>query len=381
MIAVILLAVCLILVGICGLFVAAEFSLLSVHRSTVDRDASRGDKDAKGVALALTTLSSQLSSAQIGITLTNLLIGFLAEPSIATLLEHPLEVAGVPAVFVPQISVVIGIVIATAVTMVGGELIPKNLAITKPLATARHTQLFHRAFTRAMKIPIKALNGTADVLLHQFGVTPREELASARSADELLSLVRRSAEKGTLSKETAVMVERSLGFSDLRALDVMTPRLCMKTVGKDESVSRIVELAKETGLSRFPVTNNHYDDVIGMVHVKQALAVAHKKRQSTKVSESMLPAVFVPSSLQLEPLLDQLKKGGMQMAIVVDEFGGTDGIVTIEDLIEELVGEVQDEHDNRRVAIRKLRSDTWLVSGLLRPDEIGEEFGDILAGR
>ncbi len=229
-----------------------------------------------------------------------------------------------------------------------------------------------------MKHPINLLNGSANFILKQFGIKPQEELASARSADELLSLVRRSAEKGTLAKETALMLERSLNFGELTALDVMTPRVRMQAIEADKPISGVLDLAKASGLSRFPVYGKNLDDIVGVVHIKHAVSVPRDHRNEVPVSKIMRPPVLVPSSNQLEPLLEALRKGGLQMAVVIDEFGGVDGIVTIEDLLEELVGEVKDEHDRFSVAIRKRANGSWLLSGLLRPDEIGEELGIFL---
>ncbi|HEX5743900.1 MAG TPA: hemolysin family protein [Candidatus Saccharimonadales bacterium] len=374
MIEIFLLAIAVLLILACGIFVAAEFALIAVNRSTVERLAAKGDGRAQGVAHALATLSTQLSSAQVGITITNLAIGFLAEPVIAHLLGPPLTSIGVPRELLPGIAVTVGLVLATALTMIFGELVPKNIAIAKPLATAKFIQGPLLLFTKSMTFPIKILNGSANFALRRLGVEPQEELASARSADELLSLVRRSAEKGTLAKETARMLERSLNFGDLTALDVMTPRIRVRSIQADQVVSEVLKLAKVSGLSRFPVYGKNLDDVLGVVHIKQALGVPRQKRDKTPVRQIMRPPVLVPSSIQLEPLLEDLRKGGLQMAVVVDEFGAVDGVVTIEDLLEELVGEVKDEHDRSSVAIRKRTSGAWLLSGLLRPDEIGEKL-------
>ncbi len=378
MIELILLICSVLLIAICGIFVAAEFSLLAVNRSTVERYAARGDQKAKGIAGALRTLSSQLSGAQIGITVTNLAIGFLAEPAIAYYLESPLSALRIPEAAIPGIAIVLGVAIATAATMVFGELVPKNLAITKPMATARFIQRPQRVFTRVMHSPINVLNHSANALLRLVNVQPQEELASARSADELLSLVRRSAERGTLPKETAIMVERSLNFGDLTALDVMTPRLRVQTLTTEDPVWKVVETARKSGHSRFPVVVDSFDNVVGIAHIKQAITIPIEERGEVTVEKIMSKPTFVPSSIQLEALLEQLRQGGMQMAVVVDEFGGTDGIVTIEDLLEELVGEVQDEHDRIKTAIHKTKRGTWILSGLLRPDEIGEELGIFL---
>lgn len=369
-----LLAIALLLILACGVFVAAEFSLIAVNRTTVERLVAKGDVRARGVSHALTTLSTQLSSAQVGITITNLAIGFLAEPALSRLIEPPLNSIGVPDGAVTVVSVVTGLVLATALTMVFGELVPKNLAIAKPLGTARIVQRPLLLFTRVMKYPIRVLNGSANFILRRFGVEPQEELASARSADELLSLVRRSAEKGTLAKETAQMLERSLNFRELMARDAMTPRIRVRDIQADATVADVLALARNTGFSRFPVYGKNLDEVMGVVHIKHAFGVPRGERDKTPVRNIMRSPVLVPSTIQLESLLEDLRKGGMQIAVVVDEFGAVDGIVTIEDLLEELVGEVRDEHDRSHAAIRRRASGAWLLSGLLRPDEVGEEL-------
>ncbi len=375
---IVLLACALLLVAVCGVFVAAEFALLTVNRSSVEHLAAKGDGRALGVAQALKTLSTQLSGAQVGITITNLAIGFLAEPAIAALIEPGLKMLGISEGFAPTLSVFLGVVIATAVTMVFGELLPKNLALAKPMAIALRVQGFQRGFSRVMKYPIWFLNASANYFLHHIGVEPQEELMSARSADELSSLVRRSAEKGTLPKETALMLERTLAFSELTALDIMTPRVQMKAVQVDAPVAEILTMARATGLSRFPVIGKNSDDIVGIVHIKHAVGVPKDQRATVHVERIMKPPIAVPSSIQLDPLLEQLRKGGLQMAVVIDEFGGTDGVVTIEDLLEELVGEVHDEHDRLGAEIRPRAAGGWMVSGLLRPDEIGEELGIFL---
>lgn len=372
---ILLLLTALVLVAVCGIFVAAEFAFITVNRSAVERLAAKGDREAQGVADALKTLSTQLSGAQVGITITNLAIGFLASPAVSVLIQGPLGSIGVPGPLILPTAAVIGVATATIVTMVFGELIPKNIAIAKPMGTARKVQGFQRMFSSVMSYPITILNDSANIILRMFGVEPQEELASARSADELSSLVRRSAEKGTLPKETALMLERSLAFGELTALDIMTPRMRMHVVHAEDPIAKVLSVARTTGLSRFPVIRKNLDDVVGIVHIKHAVGVPKAERESVRVERVMRPPIAVPSSIQLDPLLEQLRRGGLQMAVVIDEFGGTDGVVTIEDLLEELVGEVQDEHDRLGAAIRKRAGGGWMISALLRPDEIGEELG------
>jgi len=378
MIELVLLGVALLLVVACGLFVMAEFALITVNRSTVERLAKKGNASAKGVEYALSTLSTQLSSAQVGITITNLAIGFLAEPAIAHFLEAPLMNIGVPEAVVPGVALTLGIALATAITMIFGELVPKNIAISKPLGASLRIQKALLLFTKIIRGPLKVLNGGANLILKRFGVQPQEELASARSADELLSLVRRSAEGGTLAKETAIMLERSLAFSSQTALDVMTPRVKMKAIHVDTTITEALHLAKSSGLSRFPVYGRNTDDIVGVMHIKHAFGVPRSDRGNVSVRSVMQPPVFVPSTIELEPLLRALRQGGLQMAVVIDEFGGADGVVTIEDVLEELVGEVRDEYDHSSPSIEKLPDQSWLLSGLLRPDEIAEELGIVL---
>ncbi len=369
------LALSIVLVLLCGLFVAAEFSLISVSRVTVERLAGRGDHSAIGIKQALDQLSTQLSGAQIGITITNLVIGYLAEPSIAHLIEPSLTQLGWSEPAVNFVGLALGVLIATLVTMIFGELVPKNLAISNPLLASRIIQKPIRFFSSLVGGPIIILNGSANLILKAFGVTTHESLATGRSADELLSLVRHSAKKGTLTRETALMLERSLSFGDLTAVEVMTPRVRVKAVSADDSIEDLMSVARASGLSRFPVYNKTLDDVVGVVHIKHVMSVAKTKRAQTKVRQIMKTPVFVPSNMQLEPLLEALRWGGLQMAIVVDEFGGTDGIVTLEDLFEELVGEVRDEHDNRQSSLRQQPDGSWSFSGLLRPDEINDDIG------
>ena len=378
MVELVLLGIALLLVVICGLFVMAEFALVTVNRSTVEAKVAAGDGSLSRVLEALRTLSTQLSSAQVGITITNLAIGFLAEPSIARLLHGPLTSAGVSETALSAIALTLGIVLATVVTMLFGELVPKNIAIARPLEASKWVAPFLLSFTWLIRGPISLINNSANAILARFGVEAQEELASARSADELLSLVKRSAEKGTLARETATLLERSLTFGDQTALDVMTPRVRVHAVASGTTISNALELARTTGVSRLPVYGDSLDDILGVLHIKHAFGVPRAKRSRTTVDTVMQPAVFVPSTIELEPLLASLRDGGLQMVIVVDEFGGTDGIITMEDVLEELVGDVHDEHDPEAPAFTRQKDGSYSLSGLLRPDEIAEQISIFL---
>ena len=370
-----LLGVSVALVLGCGVFGSAEYSFVAVDRAQVDKAAAAGDRRAAGVRDALKRLSTQLSGAQVGITLTNLALGFLAEPSISHLLHRPLRAAGLPHGGVEGVSVALGMIIATVVTMLFGELVPKKVAIAVPMRTALLTQGFMRAFTRVMLGPIKVLNGSANAVVRLLGVEPQEELRSARSSDELASLAGRSASEGTLDTETATLVQRSVAFGPRTAGEIMTPRVRMASVEAGDPVEDIIDLSASTGFSKFPVIKGTSDNVVGSVHVKQAVAVPRGERSSTLVREIMVPATVVPESLRLDPLLALLRGEGFQMAIVSDEYGGTAGVVTLEDVVEEIVGDISDEHDRYGARLRHRADGSWIVSGLLRPDEFRDATG------
>ncbi|AXT85912.1 hypothetical protein C6I20_12445 [Aeromicrobium sp. A1-2] len=370
-----LLATSFLLMLSCGVFVAAEFSFVTVDRATIERDAEAGDVGAQGTLLALRSLSTQLSGAQLGITMTNLAIGFLAEPAIGTILRGPLESAGLEGGSVKGVAYGIALVLSTIVTMLVGELVPKNFALALPQRTAALTQWPQRMFTKAMAWPIRALNGMANAILRLLGVEPQEELRSARSPVELRSLVLRSAKQGAIDDETADLVARSIAFGDRTAADVRTPRVRVRFLEGRDTAHDVIEAARQTGHSRFPIIGRSPDDVLGIVHVKRAVAVAQDRRRSVRVSEIADPATIVPDSIELDPLLLVLREQGMQMAVVVDEYGGTDGVVTLEDLVEEIVGDIADEHDRLSSRSRHRRDGTWSLSGLLRPDEVEEQTG------
>jgi CBS domain containing-hemolysin-like protein len=370
-----LLVAALLLIAAAGVFVAAEFAFVAVDRSQVERAAAAGDGAARGLQQALKHLSTQLSGAQVGITVTNLAIGYLAEPAISDLIDAPLRSAGVPEGAVGPIAVGAGLVISTVLTMIFGELVPKNLALARPMAVARATQRFQRGFTAATRLPIKVLNGSANAVVRRLGVEPQEELRSARSSTELASLIQRSADLGTLDLETAELMERSVEFGTRTAGEIMTPRVRTVSLDANDRASVVIERTRETGHSRFPVLDAD-ENVVGTVHVKNAVALSLADRATTKVKHLVAKPIVVPDSLRLDPLLAQLRDESFQLAVVLDEYGGFAGIVTLEDVVEEIVGDIADEHDRLSASARRLRDGSWSLSGLLRPDEV-EDITDV----
>ncbi|WP_369056108.1 hemolysin family protein [Kineococcus terrestris] len=370
-----LLGCVVLLIAANALFVAAEFALVTVDRPTVERAAGDGDRRARGVQSALRTLSTQLSGAQLGITVTSLVVGFIAEPSIAALLRGPVEATGLPEGTSTAVSFGLAFAIATGTQMVFGELVPKNWAIAEPLRVGRAVQGAQRGFTLVAGPLIRLLNGMANRILRALGIEPSEELASARGPAELASAAARSAQRGTLEQAVADLLTRSIEFGDRRAADAMTPRPRVRFVDAEQSVAEVLALAARTGHSRYPVLGRDVDDVVGAVHFKDAIAVPRARRAATPVREVVQELPAVPATMELDPLLGVLRGTGLQMAVVVDEYGGTDGIITLEDLVEEIVGEIDDEQDRPLRRIRELPGGGWSLSGLLRPDEVEDVTG------
>jgi CBS domain containing-hemolysin-like protein len=370
-----LLLAAVVLTAFTGFFVAAEFSLTTVDRGRAEELAGNGDRRGQAVVRALTGLSTQLSAAQLGITLTTLVVGYLAEPAIGELLHGPLEALGLPRATATGVALGLAIALATTLQMLLGELGPKNLAIADPLAVAAFVAPGMWAFTRVTGPVVATLQGLANLIVRRLGFEPREELETARDADELVSVARRSAAEGDLSPVAARLLQRSLSLGGKYATDVMTPRTRLWTLRASATAAEVITAAIESGNSRFPVYGSDLDEVTGVVHVKHAVAVPESERRSCTAGQLAVPVLAVPSSLQLERLLDQLRDQGLQMALVVDEWGATHGVVTLEDIVEELVGEIADETDRPLRMLRTVDENTWLVSALLRPDEVLERTG------
>jgi CBS domain containing-hemolysin-like protein len=367
----------LVLTACAAVFVAAEYALTTLERVQVERHLQEvGDRRAQQIGRAHHSLSFQLSGAQLGITITTLATGYLAEPSIAGLLRPGLEHTGLSDGAASVIGYVIALLLATTVSVVFGELVPKNLAIAHALGTARAVAGVQTAFSTVFVWLISALNRSANWIVRRLGVEPAEELRSARSPQELGSLVRTSAERGTLDQSTATLLDRSLRFGDLTAEELMAPRLRVESLPTDATVHDLVEISLRTGLSRFPVYEGDLDDVRGVVHVKQVFGLSARQRTTTTVAELAMPVPIVPETLPADALLERLRESGLQIAMVVDEYGGTAGLVTMEDLVEEIVGDVRDEHDRGEPPpVRPLGRNSWLVSGLLRDDEVADATG------
>ncbi|WP_371640305.1 hemolysin family protein [Streptomyces virginiae] len=381
---VLLLLLALALTLACAVFVAAEFSLTTVERSELERAAAAGERGAESALKAAKRLTFQLSGAQLGITVTSLVIGMLAEPSVSALLRGPLEAVGLSSGAVSTTATLLGVALSTVVLMVVGELVPKNWAISRPLAVAKVVAGPQRAFTAAFGPLIRHLNNTANRLVRRFGLEPAEELASARTPEELVALARHSARQGAIEADSAELFVKSLHLAELTAENVMTPRVDVQALEAHATAADAANLTLATGVSRFPVYRDTLDEVIGTLHIRDVLALEEEQRVKTPVTDLMTSALLVPHSLPVDTLLGRLRKA-RTMAVVIDEYGGTAGVATVEDIVEEVVGEVRDEHDPIEVPdlIEGPEQDgrqVWEADGSVRLDELEEIGFDVPEG-
>jgi CBS domain containing-hemolysin-like protein len=313
-------------------------------------------------------LSFHLSAAQLGVTLSSLVLGFIAEPTVAEVL--------LPIVRARAVAVVLALLLVTIVTMVVGELVPKRFVIARPLPSLLRVGGTIRTWAIVLSPLIRVLNGAADWAVRRFGIEPREELRSVRTMEELELLIRSSGEEGTLEPEAFELLTRTIRFAHKTVADALVPRVDMKVLAADATFADLVAASVDTGFSRFPVTGEDVDDVVGVVHVKDVLTVAPEDRAATPVSSLVTDALVVPEGLDLETLLTRLRDRGQQLAIVADEHGGVAGMVTLEDLLEEIVGDIEDEHDPPMLTPSvMLPAGVHVIEGTTHLDDVFEATG------
>ncbi|SDG66050.1 Hemolysin, contains CBS domains [Lentzea fradiae] len=354
-----------------GYFVAQEFAYMAVDRGRLQQMSEAGDK-AAGRALRVTQkLSFMLSGAQFGITVTALLVGYVAEPLLGTGLANLL---GLPESFGVPLAMAVALVFATVVQMVLGELLPKNLAIAKPEALAKWLSSSTLVYLKIAGPLVRLFDATANRLLRAIGIEPVEELPQGATTEDLKQIVEDAGDQGHLDPELAQLLDHGLGFRELVAEQAMTPRVNVHSVRADEPASRVVELL-DTGHSRFPVVGKDLDDIRGVVGLAEVLTLTPEQRPVTPIADIASSALVVPSTLPLPAVLERLRTERRQLACVLDEFGGFAGIVSLEDLAEELVGEIHDEDDLVEAAIERVDDRRWRVPGRMRLDEIEDATG------
>ncbi len=340
------LASVVLLVLLNAFFVAAEFALVGARRTRLDEMASRGDKKSALAAKALDSLDRYISATQLGITLASLGLGWIGEPALAGLIEgmfawmpRPLELATTH-----TIASVVAFGIITALHIILGELVPKAAALLFPEVVSGWVAAPLMGFAWVMYAPISVLNGTANRLLRLFGIDPPGSHERLHSPDEIRMLVEQSEEGGSLGKEDARLLEGVFEFSEKTAQEVMTPRTQMVALEKELTVEEAADVVAQARRSRYPVYGESLDDIVGVVHAKDILT-ALRQSPGTTVGGAARPPLFVPGTREVEDVLADMKKLKVHLAVVLDEYGGTAGLVTMEDLLEEIVGDIYDEYD------------------------------------
>lgn len=361
----------LLLISANGFFVAVEFALIASDRSKLEGRAAEGKWSAKVALSTFERLSFHLSGAQLGITLTSLVLGFLIEPLVGELLDP---------VVAPLIgpgsgwTIALSIAIAAVMQTVLGELIPKNLAIAKPEAVAQTLAPAAQVVHGILKPFIVTFNGAANWTLRRLGIEPQEQLSSVRSLEEIEYLIRSSGETGTIAPDAVDLLNRSLRFNDKDAADALTPRVHVIGLPMDATVGDLVALTRESGHSRYPVYGDDFDDVRGVVDISSVFSLPEADRSAVPIERIMREPTVVPETRELNDILEDFRRIETDLLIVLDEHGGMAGVLTLEDVLEEIAGDVDDEYDAATRTTTQ-RSGVSVVAGTLHPDEVIEATG------
>lgn len=368
-----LLAVLVLTLGT-GYFVAQEFAYVSADRLALAREAEAGDRRAARALTVLERLSFMLSGAQLGITVTGLVVGFIAEPSVSALLIPVLSGLGMPDGAVSGISVVLAFVLATVVQMVIGELAPKNLALAVPERLAKSLAASTLAYLKVVGPVVHIFDGAANRLLRKIGIEPVEELHHGATLEELGHLIGESHEQGQLPKDTAALLDHALEFSERTLDEVMVPRADAVFVRKDATAVEAIDLIGKHGHSNYPVLGDHPDDIAGVLGVRELMALPAERLTATTAGAAARRPLLLPDTLPLPDAVEQMRERDDEFAVVLDEHGGVAGIVTYEDIAEELVGDIADESDTvTETAVTD--GEGWLVDAGRRLDEVAEATG------
>ena len=368
----------LVLLAVNGFFVAAEFALLAARRSRIEQLAAAGERGAHSALAGLRELSFMLAGAQLGITAASLGLGAVAEPAIADVLQDVLEPLGVPEAALHTIAFVVALSVVVFLHMVVGEMAPKSWAITHPERSAIGLAPLFRAYAQVFRPPIRLLNAMANAVVRLVGVTPQDERALAHSPADLVLLLKESSSQGTLADTHAQLLSRTLALSEREASAAMTPRRDIVSVPATASVDEIERIATQTGLSRLLVYDGDMDHTVGVVHVRDILVLDDTDHGRLRAADLASPVLATPESHALDDLLADMRRDRRHFAVVVDELGVVAGIVTLEDVIEEIIGDFEDESDRPRRPIRRVGNGPWLVAGSVRLDELAERTGLVL---
>ena len=350
----------LVLVTANAFFVAAEFSLVAARRTRIESMAKAGDRKARAAHHAIGSLDRYISGTQLGITVASLGLGWIGEPAVASVLEGMFVMLPDPFSLIAThtVAVTVAFMFITFLHIVLGELAPKAVALMHPEATSRWLAGPLIGFTHITNPFIWLLNGSANAVVKLLGVGASSESDRVHQPDEIVMLVKQSQRSGQLASQDVEMIEGVFEFTEKQARDVMTPRTDVIALKTETTLEEAIDVVTETGVSRYPIYEESLDEIVGVVHAKEILANL-KSRRFQPVSSIMREAAFIPGTREIEDVLTDMKRSKNHLAVVLDEYGGTAGIVTMEDLLEEIVGEIYDESD------RSVRQDASESSAML----------------
>ena len=354
-------------------FVWAEFALVAARATRMQQLAEAGSRRARLTLVSMGDLNFALAGAQLGITMASLGLGFVAEPAVGDLLAGPLR--GLPEALARPVEISLALTIVVAAHMVIGEMVPKNIAIAEPDRSALLVVAPFRAYALVFRPVIWFLNVVSNAVVWPFGVRPRDRLSSAHSAEEIRAMLEASGAEGVIDPFEQRLLARILVLRDLDAGAAMVPRPDVVAVPDTATPAEIGRLVVETGHSRLPVYRDTLDDVAGFVHAKDLLGVAADDWERPIPSGLVRDALVVPESRSLLHALNDMREHRAHLAVVVDEHGGVEGVLTLEDVLEELVGDIRDEYDRREGDLWRLGPGRMLVDGGLRRDELDELVG------
>lgn len=354
-----------------GFFTAAEFAYITARRTVLEETPGVPARIAVRLNRELTL---SLTAAQLGITMTSLGLGAVAEPAVASVLESAIGLAPLPPGVTHGIALVLAFLIVVFLHIVIGDMAPKNIAISHPERSATALAYPFRGYILVFRPLIAALNAVTNGLLRLFGVSPATSLEVGHSADELALIISAGQEEGVIEDFAHRLLTGAISFGDLDAAEAMTPRPDVVTIAAEATIAEVEGLMQRTGYSRIPVVGGDIDDVFGFIHVKDLIGVNEDDRDRAVDPSNLRQVLFVPESAHIRSVLDEMRRTRLHFAVVVDEHGSTSGIITMEDIAEELVGEIRDEYDRRERRPIRTADGRILAPALLRPDQLSD-FG------
>lgn len=363
--------VVLILVFFNAFFVATEFAMVKIRKSRIETLVNDGNNSARHTLTIVNNLNSYLSACQLGITLASLGLGWVGEPAVSKMLEPLFDLFNLSGAMVHSISFIIGFSVITAFHIVLGELVPKSLAIVNTEKIALYTALPLIMFYKATYPIMWTFNHTTNLVLKLFGLSQADEHEDAHTDEEIKLLVEESYKHGLVDKTELALIDNIFDFSEKTVTDIMIPRTDMECIFLEDPFTEILAYALERQLTRYPVCKKDKDHVIGFIHIKD---LYKQKIMGTdqKIENIIREVDFVPESMSISELLKIFKKEKNQIAVIIDEYGGTSGLITLEDILEEIVGDIQDEFNVESPEIVRNEDGTYLVSGKVHLDEIDD---------